>query len=123
MNNSVKKCCVCNNEKTGGFITIKDNKYHLCCIEDLKENCEDLFNQKEMMFKNMQLNQLKTCKLAGVLKELKTWLEEEKNRLAKECSQIYEDSLGKTRLVNEDIFDEVNRIILKLNELQGGKNE
>lgn len=58
-----------------------------------------------------------------VLKELRSWLEEEKNRLARECSQIYEDSLGKTRLVNEDIFNELNNVLSKLNELEGGKNE
>jgi len=61
--------------------------------------------------------------LENIIKELRSWLEEEKNRLARECSQIYEDSLGKTRLVNEDIFNEVNKILSKLNELEGGKNE
>ena len=37
VNNSVKKCCICNNEKMGEFITINDNKYHLCCIEKLQQ--------------------------------------------------------------------------------------
>ena len=41
------------------------------------------------------------------------YLEDEKDRLARECSNIYEDSLGHTRLVNEDIFDEVNDILQK----------
>lgn len=58
-----------------------------------------------------------------VMKKLREYLEEEKNRLARECSQIYEDSLGKTRLVNEDIFNEVNKIIAKIEELESGKNE
>lgn len=42
INNSVKKCCVCNNEKIGEFITIKDNKYHLCCIENLQQENEKI---------------------------------------------------------------------------------
>ena len=58
-----------------------------------------------------------------IIKKLRSWLEDEKDRLARECSQIYEDSLGKTRLVNEDIFNEVNRIISKLNELEGVNND
>lgn len=56
-------------------------------------------------------------------KKIKKWLDEEKNRLARECSQIYEDSLGKTRLVNKDIFNEVNKVIAKIEELESGKNE
>lgn len=45
------------------------------------------------------------------------------NRLERECSQIYEDFLGKTRLVNEDIFNEVDTILSKYKEIIGGKNE
>lgn len=37
MNNSIMQCCICNNEKTGEFITINDNKYHLNCIEQLQQ--------------------------------------------------------------------------------------
>ena len=37
MNNSVMKCCICNNENTGRFITISGNKYHLICIENLQQ--------------------------------------------------------------------------------------
>ena len=47
------------------------------------------------------------------------YLEDEKDRLARECSNIYEDSLGHTRLVNEDIFDEVNDILQKYKETIG----
>ena len=52
-------------------------------------------------------------KLITQQKEFINYLEDEKNRLARECSHIYEDSLGHTRLVNEDIFDEVNDILQK----------
>lgn len=37
-NNSVMKCCICNNKKSGEFITIDNKKYHLCCIKQLKDN-------------------------------------------------------------------------------------
>lgn len=56
-------------------------------------------------------------------KEFIKYLENEKDRLARECSQIYEDSLGKTRLVNEDKFDEVDTILSKYIEIIGGKDE
>lgn len=56
-------------------------------------------------------------------KEFISYLESEKDRLARECSQIYEDSLCKTRYVNEDIFDEVNDILQKYREIIGVSNE
>ncbi len=100
-------------------------------------NMETCFRNKikELQQENKQLKSLyetqtnfnkellnKFAKKDRVLKELRSWLEDEKDRLARECSQIYEDSLGKTRLVNEDIFNEVNKILSKLKELEG-KNE
>lgn len=41
-NNSVMKCCICNNENIGEFIVIEDKKYHLNCITNLQEEIEDL---------------------------------------------------------------------------------
>ena len=52
-------------------------------------------------------------------KEFISYLENEKDRLARECSQIYEDSLGHTRLVNEDKFNEVNDILQKYKSIIG----
>lgn len=46
--------------------------------------------------------------------ELITFLKEEQDRLARECSPIYEDGLGKHRLVNEDIYNEVSKILSKI---------
>ena len=46
--------------------------------------------------------------------ELITFLKEEQDRLARECSPIYEDDLGKYRLVNEDIYNEVSKILSKI---------
>lgn len=51
------------------------------------------------------------------------YLENEKDRLARECSNIYEDSLGKTKLVNEDIFNEINKISKKYKEITGVSDE
>lgn len=42
MNKSVMKCCICNNENIGQFITINNKKYHLCCIERLQEENKQL---------------------------------------------------------------------------------
>lgn len=50
--------------------------------------------------------------------ELNKFVEEEKNRLATEVSNTYEDSLGKTRIVNEDIYNEVKKISDKMQELE-----
>ena len=37
MNKSVMKCCICNNKNIGRFITINNEKYHLCCINQLQQ--------------------------------------------------------------------------------------
>ena len=68
MNNSVKKCVICNNEKCGEFITINDKKYHLCCIEQLQQE-------------NTQLK--------SVLKEIREKLKEHKYDLDYEPWGIY----------------------------------
>ena len=52
-------------------------------------------------------------------KEFIKYLEDEKDRLARECSNIYEDSLGHTRLVNEDKFNEINDILQKYRSIIG----
>ena len=52
-------------------------------------------------------------------KEFIKYLEDEKDRLARECSNIYEDSLGHTRLVNEDKFNEANDILQKYKSIIG----
>ena len=56
-------------------------------------------------------------------KEFIKYLEDEKDRLARECSNIYEDSLGHTRLVNADKFDEVNDILQKYRSIMGVSDE
>lgn len=48
------------------------------------------------------------------------YLEVEKDRLTRELSNIYEDGVGKTKLVNEDIFNEINKVLSKYKEIIGG---
>ena len=72
--------------------------------------------------KNIKFHVLKDedLKNENQQKEFIEYLENEKNRLAKECSYTYEGSLGKLLYVNEDIFNEVNRILSKYKEIIGG---
>ena len=88
--------------------------------EEAKELKKQLEEYKRLGFKH--LND-KCNKLENQQKEFIKYLENEKDRLARECSQIYEDSLGKTRLVNEDIFNEVNDILQKYKAIIGESNE
>ena len=85
-------------------------------LEENQELKKQLENYKKLGFKHLQD---KNNNLETQQKEFIKWLEDEKNRLARECSHIYEDSLGHTRLVNEDIFDEVNDILQKYKEITG----
>lgn len=110
-------------------------------IERLKKENQDLKKQLEEYIKqNMKLKDelfdkrkeyQDTYKDVRIeIKEYKTqqkefikYLEDEKNRLARECSNIYEDGLGHTRLVNEDKFDEVNDILQKYKSIIGDIND
>ena len=66
-------------------------------INDLLKKLDDLIKKKQ---KEKQ--------------ELIDYLKKEQDRLVRECSPIYEDGLGKTRLVNEDIYNEVSKILSKI---------
>ena len=81
--------------------------------QELKKQVE---NYKKLGFKYLQD---KNNNLEKQQKEFIKFLEDEKDRLARECSNIYEDSLGHTRLVNEDKFNEVNDILQKYKEIIG----
>lgn len=45
------KCCICNNDNIGEFITINGKKYHLCCIEQLKKQKDDVANRIKVLGK------------------------------------------------------------------------
>lgn len=94
------------------------------CIDLLiKENQKlkkQVENYKKLGFKYLQD---KNNNLETQQKEFINYLEDEKDRLARECSNIYEDSLGHTRLVNEDKFNEVNDILQKYKSIIGDIND
>ena len=88
-------------------------------LEDTNEELElvrcDLHNrtsERDGYYRNIEM-------LENQQKEFIEYLENEKDRLARECSQIYEDSLGRTKLVNEDIFNEVDTILSKYRSIIG----
>ena len=90
-------------------------------VKDLKdgENIYIEYTKDDIIASFKQENQ----KLKKQQKEFIEYLENEKNRLAKECSYTYEGSLGKLLYVNEDIFNEVNKILSKYKEIIGDKYE
>lgn len=63
INNSVKKCVICNNEKCGEFITINDKKYHLCCIEKQQNNWNELKKFVEAKVKHWEEEEKKWIEL------------------------------------------------------------
>lgn len=88
-------------------------------LEESKDNYNCLLNQK----KQFEYIMSKQVDYQGQQKEFIKYLEDEKDRLARENSNIYEDSLGKTRLVNEDIFNKINLILQKYREIIGVSDE
>ena len=104
--------------------------------KELKKQLEELKSTNKVLSEELTKDKilkqdcLTTCcgipigdipKLINQQKEFISYLENEKDRLAREISNIYEDSLGHTRLVNEDIFDEINDILQKYKSIIGGK--
>ena len=95
------------------------------CSYTKLEELHDFYFEKycDLKKENKQLKD-NWNKLETQQKEFIKYLEDEKDRLARECSNIYEDSLGHTRLVNEDKFNEVNDILQKYKSIIGvDKNE
>lgn len=80
-------------------------QYALCAVREKWNNDKARYRRKAKKYR-------------FILKESNKFIEEEKNRLARECSQIYEDSLGKTHLVSEDIYNELIKISNKIQELK-----
>ena len=83
--------------------------------KEVDKNITNLFNKANGEEKELLNNMVNTINyLCEEKQELIKFLNEEQDRLARECSPIYEDSLGKTRLVNEDIYNEVSKILSKI---------
>lgn len=115
--------------------SITNPKKQLEFYKDLSEQLErenkkikkQLEETNEMIekcgFVNIEQVMLSYCGLIAQQKEFINYLEDEKDRLARECSNVYEDSLGHTKLVNEDIFDEINDVLQKYKEIIGVSDE
>ena len=99
------------NQKLKKLLEEKNNSQIFIDTQDMEERYaeglyQDYLEEENKKYKNQQ-------------KEFISYLENEKDRLTRECSHIYENSLGKTRLVNEDIFNEVDTILSKYKEIIG----
>lgn len=111
------------------YLSLKDFNYISNKYQELLKENQSLKKQLENCYCNRTdcYGRIKDSKQYDSLvqkvenqqKEFISYLENEKDRLARECSHIYEDSLGKTRLVNEDIFNEVDTILSKYKEITG----
>ena len=98
---------------------LRENAEHNDKVVD-KVNWENLKLKKQLEeYKRLGFEHLndKCNKLENQQKEFIEYLENEKDRLARECSPTYEGSLGKKRFVNEDIFNEVDKILSKYYEI------
>ena len=76
-------------------------------VEQLNDNARNLFNAI-MDIANQR------DKLLEEKQELIDYLKEEQYRLAIETSAVYEDSLGKIKFVNEDVYNEVGNVLSKI---------
>ena len=94
------------------------SKAHNDYVDLQKQNTE--LKEENKRYKDLGFEHLnnKNNRLEDNWNKLKEWLEEEKIRLARECSNIYEDDLGKTKLVNEDIYNELNNVLDKMQEIE-----
>ena len=81
-------------------------------IYDLELKYNEVYKRTEEYTRNDFVIEL--IKKEDEKQELIEFLKEEQDRLARECSHIYEDSLGRTRLVSEDIYNEVSKILSKI---------
>lgn len=137
MNKSVMKCCICNNENIGQFITINNKKYHLCCIEQLQQENQQLKEQLLVSQTNEETFRLEMEDITKILgldenmlfddvkvyarslkdnwNKLKKYIKETKlKEFEKSCGKRY----GKTFTQAEIII--CNMILDKMQELERG---
>ena len=144
MNKSVMKCCICNNENIGRFITINNKKYHLCCIEQLQQENQELkkqlevgeqqYNdlveekeelQEQLSIRALQLEEIKLSKRDYTqenILEMKLTLKENQQKEFIEYLTSYIDLLSnKPDLIEEAEIDILEEILSKYKEILGGK--
>lgn len=88
-------------------------------LERLRKNVFDNLQEIERLSKEVDMWNKKYNEQFDIINKLGKYLEQEKDRLARETSTIYEDSLGNARLVNGDIFNEIIIIQDKIMALKG----
>ena len=106
MNQSIMKCCICNSEHAGEFITINYKKYHLCCIEQLQQENEELKRVYDNLQKENEIlkNNNKTF---FIHKEEAYRIADEEykeNQLLKDKIEKAIDYINKIELDNYDIY-------------------
>ena len=98
-------------------------------MENWKEEAKELKKQLEKCYCNRtdcsgRIKGSKTCdsleqKIKTQQKDFISYLENEKNRLIHEVSHYYTDSFDRQHVVNEDVYDEVDKILNKFKEIIG----
>ena len=99
------------------FDLIRENQELKKQLEIGKEQYNDLVEEKEELKKQLS----NSHQIEVQHKEFIEYLETEKDRLSREVSPIYEVGFGRRRLVSEDIFNEVDKILSKYKEFIGCK--
>lgn len=126
MNKSVMKCCICNNENIGQFITINNKKYHLCCIEQLQQENKKLNGTiqtydillKANVEENKQLKEKLDCDLQWAFKyekQVDNW-NKLKEYMIKEQTRIVIENTDEDEFVYTDLLN-------KMQELEQGSDE
>lgn len=95
-------------------LLIKENQELKKQLEEYKKDIEDLDNQKQRAFKNMQLNQLKVCNMIKQQKEFINYLEDEIQKLKER--DIYQPLQRMALVTLEHNLQKYKKII-------GGRNE
>ena len=112
-------------EKVNKQLIYKLDRYD--AIVDERDELKKQLTTYQILHRDCKVDNLKNIskieEMENQQKDFISYLENEKDRLARECSHIYENSLGKTRFVNEDIFNEVDTILSKYKSIIGGKDE
>ena len=80
-----------------------------------------LFETREPIFKSGKDIEFISDKTQQ--KEFISYLENEKDRLIHETSHHYTDSFDRQHAVNEDVYDEVDKILNKFKEIIGDKED
>lgn len=95
-------------------------------MENWKEEAKELKEQLttcQILHRDCKVDNLKNIskieEMENQQKEFIEYLENEKDRLIKECSHHYTDSFDRQHAVNEDMYDEVDKISIKFKEIIG----